>query len=154
MGWVNELVSRLTRTPWDEATQTSENSTLNKDDVTFPLDRRFYIDFTHDSTITSVLASLALPNFDETLKVPEGGKAADEARHFKTSKVVPFAARLVIEVWNCQDEWVRFKLNDAVIPLGQYRECEQRKDGMCSKASLLKALATRNDHGWWDKCRV
>ena len=152
LGWVNELVSRLTKTPWDPATQTSENSTLNLDSTTFPLDRRFYVDFTHDSTITSVLAALNLPNFDEELKVPEGGKGVDDKRNFKTSKVVPFAARLVVEVWNCEEEMVRFKLNDAVVPLGQYKECEQRKDGLCTKDRLLKALEGRNGHGWWEKC--
>ena len=155
LGWVNELVSRLTRQPWDRATQTSENATLNSDATTFPLDRRFYVDFTHDSTITSVLAALELPHFDETLHVPEGGKGVDANRHFKTSKVVPFAARFVVEVWNCSSantEMVRFKLNDAVIPLGQYSACADRKDGMCPKQDLLKALASRNSHGWWDKC--
>ncbi|KIS67246.1 uncharacterized protein UMAG_04350 [Mycosarcoma maydis] len=156
LGWVNELVSRLTRTPWKLETQTSENSTLNLDATTFPLDRRLYVDFTHDSTITSVLAALDLADFNERLDVPVDGKRVDEMRHFKTSKLVPFAARLVVELWDCADEYelVRFKLNDAVIPLGQYRDCEQRKDGMCKKESLLKALAARNHHGWWDKCRV
>ncbi|KAJ9474504.1 Repressible acid phosphatase [Pseudozyma hubeiensis] len=157
LGWVNELVSRLTKTPWNQDTQTSENSTLNLDPTTFPLDRRFYVDFTHDSTITSVLAALELPKFEEVLKVPEGGKGVDERRNFKTSKVVPFAARLVVEVWKCdaeEEELVRFKLNDAVIPLGQYRDCEDRKDGLCRKQSLLKALAGRNGKGWWDKCKV
>ncbi|SJX64807.1 related to 3-phytase A precursor [Sporisorium reilianum f. sp. reilianum] len=156
LGWVNELVSRLTRTPWDPQTQTSENATLNLDPTTFPLDRRFYIDFTHDSTITSVLAALNLPHFDEALPVPDAGHALDANRNFVTSKVVPFAARFVVEVWSCgqADEWVRFKLNDAVVPLGQYPACEQRKDGLCSKAALLRALEARNAHGWWDKCRV
>ncbi len=101
VGWVNEFVSRLTKTPWDPATQTSENSTLNMDPTTFPLDRRFYVDFTHDSTITSRAAALDLPNFDERFEVPDGGKGLDAKRNFITSKAVPFAARFVVEVWQC-----------------------------------------------------
>ncbi|EST09309.1 Histidine phosphatase superfamily, clade-2 [Kalmanozyma brasiliensis GHG001] len=154
LGWVNEFVSRLTSKPWDPAVQTSENSTLDLDATTFPLDRRFYVDFTHDSTITSVLAALDLPDFDDTFAVPDAGKGVDAKRHFITSKAVPFAARFVVEVWNCGEEWVRFKLNDAVVPLGQYKDCEKRADGLCKKESLLKALSGRNSKGWWDKCRV
>ncbi|SPO30929.1 related to 3-phytase A precursor [Ustilago trichophora] len=157
LGWVNELVSRLTRSNWDSSTQTSENATLNLDSTTFPIDRRFYIDFTHDSTITSVLASLDLPNFNEHLDVPTGGKGVDYERNFKTSKVVPFAARLVVEVWKCsqeEEDVVRLKLNDAVLPLGQFKECSDgRKDGMCKMGDFLKALKNRNSHGWWQKCR-
>lgn len=160
LGWLNELVSRLQHTPWDPATQTSENSTLNKVQTTFPIDRRFYVDFTHDSTITSVLAALNLPKFDEELKVPERGKGVTRQRNFVTSKLVPFAARFVVEVWNCGDQgeadgerdWVRFKLNDAVIPLSQYKECAERKDGLCKMKDLLKALEGRNSHGWWQRC--
>jgi hypothetical protein len=155
LGWVNELIARLEAKPWNASLQTSENSTLNADPTTFPVDRRFYVDFTHDSTITSVLAALALPHFDEVLKVPDGGKKLDANRNFKTSKVVPFAARLVLEVWQCADETsVRMKLNDAVVPLSQYTQCAQRPDGMCAKKDFLTALAQRNLQSEWQKCQA
>lgn len=155
LGWVNELITRLEAKPWNASLQTSENSTLNADPTTFPVDRRFYVDFTHDSTITSVLAALALPHFDEVLKVPDGGKKLDANRNFKTSKVVPFAARLVLEVWQCADETsVRMKLNDAVVPLSQYTQCAQRPDGMCAKKDFLTALAQRNLQSEWQKCQA
>lgn len=161
LGWVNELISRLERQPWDPNTQTSENATLNLNPATFPLDRRFYIDFTHDSTITSVLAALNLPQFDETLAVSNPNRGQ---RQFVTSKVVPFAARLSIERWNCDDasntssnsgtDWIRMKLNDAVLPLSQYKACaqESRPDGLCRLTHFLESQQPRNSLGWWDKC--
>ncbi|PWZ00413.1 phosphoglycerate mutase-like protein [Testicularia cyperi] len=161
LGWVNELVSRLERKPWDASTQTSENATLNSNPLTFPLDRRFYVDFTHDSTITSVIATLSFPQFAETL-LPENADKA--SRNFVTSKLVPFAARLVVEVWDCNndknsnssddDSWLRIKLNDAVVPLDQFPQCDKRKDGFCKLANFLAAQARRNDNKWWDRCRI
>ena len=152
VGWVNELVSRLERKPWDRSTQTSENATLNADARTFPLDRRFYVDFTHDSTITAVLAALQLPNFNARLDPA----SRDDRRGFITSQVVPFAARLILELFECsdaKDSWVRLKLNDAVVPLSQLSACERRDDGLCSLTSFLRSQERRNDHGWWDICK-
>lgn len=93
IGWVNEFLSRLKNQKWDQNLQTSENSTFNGNDRTFPVDRNFYIDFTHDSTIASVLAALQLPDFSRDLK----SDYFDTERRYKTSNIVPFAARLTCE---------------------------------------------------------
>ncbi|CEH19065.1 Multiple inositol polyphosphate phosphatase [Ceraceosorus bombacis] len=93
VGWVNELVSRLEGRPWDASTQTSENSTLNTDPLLFPLHKKFYVDFTHDSVIANVLAALELPDFAQDL--PKDKR--EPGRKYKSSTLVPFAARLVFE---------------------------------------------------------
>lgn len=50
LGWLNEFISRLTRTPWDPSTQTSENTTVNTQPDLFPVNRSFYADFAHDTS--------------------------------------------------------------------------------------------------------
>ncbi|EPQ27599.1 uncharacterized protein PFL1_04737 [Pseudozyma flocculosa PF-1] len=166
LGWLNELLARLKGEKWDRSTQTSENATLNTNDRTFPVDRRVYVDFTHDSTVTAVLAALDLPKFAE----PIDKERRQDERTFRSSNIVPFAARLVVEVWGCpstgggggaaaatagsMDKWVRLKLNDATVPLSQLKGCEERPDGLCSLAAFLETQRARNDHGWWDVCEA
>ncbi|WFD35845.1 hypothetical protein MCUN1_002713 [Malassezia cuniculi] len=171
LGWLNEFISRLTSTPWDARTQTSENSTVNSQPELFPVDRAFYADFAHDTTITAVIAAMRLAEFD---KKPE---LSNKDRAFRSSKVVPFAARMIFEVFTCPGEipqrlsrrrfnkapdmskvnlheYVRLKINDAVVPLSQLSHCDQRDDGMCLKEQFLASHADRNDQGWWDRCRA
>ncbi|KAA1126659.1 hypothetical protein PGTUg99_032098 [Puccinia graminis f. sp. tritici] len=47
-GWVEELVSRLTQQPIKNF-DSSTNSTLDSNPVTFPLDQPIYVDATHDT---------------------------------------------------------------------------------------------------------
>ena len=51
-----------------------------------------------------------------------------------------------------RDRFVRMKLNDAIVPLGQLSKCEQRADGLCSLPRFLASHADRNELGWWDRC--
>ena len=51
-GWVQELVSRLTYTPL-EIFDSSTNSTLDGDSITFPLNQPIYVDATHDAIIAA-----------------------------------------------------------------------------------------------------
>ena len=147
LGWLNEFVSRLTRTPWNARTQTSENATFNAQASTFPVDRSLYADFTHDSVLTSVLAALRLRDLQVAPKLDDAHRA------FRTSLLVPFAARMIFEVFDCAPEsFVRMKLNDAIVPLGQLSKCEQRADGLCSLPRFLASHADRNELGWWDRC--
>ncbi|CAO1626521.1 unnamed protein product [Sympodiomycopsis kandeliae] len=152
IGWVNEFLSRLQGIKWDPSTQTSENSTLASDDTTFPLNRRFYVDFTHDSVIVNVLSALNLLNFKQDLPVTR----PDPNRVFKTSQVVPFSSRLVIEKLSCgqhKQRWVRMNLNDRIIPLNQLPECEQeRKDGLCSLEKFVQSQSQRMQRVHWDRC--
>ena len=52
IGWVAELVSRLTQTPIP-VHNSSTNGTLDDDPITFPLDQSIYVDATHDTQISS-----------------------------------------------------------------------------------------------------
>ena len=48
IGWVQELVARLTKTPLTMF-DTSTNGTLDSSNITFPLDQPIYVDASHDS---------------------------------------------------------------------------------------------------------
>jgi hypothetical protein len=54
IGYVAELLARLTQTPvsiWDNQGRTSVNHTLDDDPNTFPLDRKVYVDLSHDNQV-------------------------------------------------------------------------------------------------------
>ena len=62
IGWVQELVSRLTKTPLTTF-DSSTNGTLDSSNITFPLDQPIYVDASHDTVISqseSYLRSLGL----------------------------------------------------------------------------------------------
>lgn len=140
-GWVNEMLARLTNKPWDDSLQTSENTTVNSDPSRFPTDagQRVFVDFTHDSILTSVLAALGTTQLN-TLAANSGAQAKDSNARFRTSHIVPFAARMVFERLSCGanpdqpkegEHYIRMLLNDAVVPLASIG-CENRPDGLCS----------------------
>ena len=52
IGYVQELVARLTHTPI-EIHNSSTNATLNDNPITFPLDQSLYVDATHDAVFLS-----------------------------------------------------------------------------------------------------
>lgn len=155
-------MSRLTRTPWDATTQTSENITLNSNPITFPVDRKFYADFTHDSVIAGVISALNLPDFTVPLPI----MTPDVNRKYITSNIVPFGARLVFEEISCSNveeaelgkqkletgSFIRMFLNEAIIDLHQLKDCQNRKDGMCSRDEFISSLARRNDWADWKNC--
>jgi hypothetical protein len=150
-----QFMSRLTQTSWNDATQTTENRTLNSNPITFPVDRSFYADFTHDSTIAGIVAALNLQDFSVPLPV----HSPDPNRKYKTSNIVPYAARLIFEEISCAEsevkgktELIRLLLNEAIIDLHQLKGCSSREDGMCNRGEFIKALEGRNQWSDWSNC--
>lgn len=179
VGWVNEFMARLTKTPWNESTITSENSTFNNDPQTFPIDRRFYADFSHDSVLTNVLAALNLEEFNQPLDLHR----PDPRRKFRTSTIAPYAGRFVFEEILCEkpkqdiharwfgkgsgsgsrpvkdlqiddgnEHLIRLLINEAIVDLHQLKGCDSRPDGMCQRDQFIRALAGRNEWAQWNKC--
>lgn len=56
VGYVNEVLARLTSQPVQDTTQT--NTTLDTNDETFPLEKGIYADFTHDNTSARFFPSI------------------------------------------------------------------------------------------------
>ncbi|KAK7059648.1 histidine phosphatase superfamily [Favolaschia claudopus] len=157
VGYTNELLARLTRSPVKD--HTSTNVTLNSDPATFPLNRTIYVDFTHDSILIAVYHALGLfptHKLDTTQPDPE--------RSWRTSDIMTFSSRMVVEKLSCDtsargriksQSYIRIMANEMVQPLafcgakdkGPWR-------GMCKFEAFLKSqkYARKNGKGDWEKC--
>ncbi|KAF5686720.1 3-phytase A [Fusarium circinatum] len=121
VGYVNELVSRLTRKPVNDHTTT--NRTLDANPATFPLDRALYADFSHDNTMVSIFSAMGL--YNSTSKLPKHHIVpAIRAHGYSSAWVVPFAARMYVEKLECGatseekgEEYVRVLINDRVMEM-------------------------------------
>lgn len=148
VGYVNELLARLTGLPVDDHTNT--NRTLDSDAATFPLDRRVYADFSHDNDISGVLAALGLYNKTRPLSDTTRESTA-ETFGYSAAWTVPFAARLYVEKLACihEGEYVRIIVNDRVHPL---EFCGGDKYGRCSLSRFVKSQSFARSGGLWDQC--
>jgi hypothetical protein len=151
VGYVNELLARLTRTPVRDATQT--NATLDADARTFPLGRAVYADFSHDNEMVAVYAALGL--FPETDAGMDPARPREE-RAWAVSRLVPFSGRMVVERLACEGEgwekgaYVRVLVDDAVQPLAF---CGG-KQGVCGLEAFVESqgYARENGRGDFKKC--
>ena len=65
--------------------------------------------------------------------------------------MVPFAANLVGQVVSCpaangtgdKEPYIRFILNDGVVPLTGVSHCEENKDGLCPLGNFVEGLRER-----------
>jgi len=150
VGYVNELLARLTGHPVQDATQT--NRTLDSSPVTFPLDRTFYADFSHDNQMISIYGALGLFVQPHDLDPTE----PNAMRTWLDSKLVPFSARMITEKLYCTDikgtgEYVRIFVNDALQPLPF---CRGTGNGMCTLQDFVESqqYARKNGAGDWELC--
>jgi hypothetical protein len=155
VGYVNELLARLTGTPVVDHTQT--NTTLDADPATFPLGRALYADFSHDNQIAAILAALGLfdvPPLNTTAAPP----TPQPAGAYVTSRLVPFSGRLVTERLRCAGApgrapgaYVRMFVNDAKQPLPF---CGGGHDGLCALDSFVRSqnYSQSGGAGDWEKC--
>lgn len=131
MGWVGEFSDRLAKKPF-EGPITSQNGTVDSNATYFPLDQPVFVDFTHDTVLMAILTTLNMTQFDGTMDVHH----PDPHRIFRASRVTPFGARLVFEVMECAEgetttDYIRTKINEAIIPLNEDQGCTKRSDGLC-----------------------
>lgn len=172
-GYVNELFARLTST--DVHLGAAINSTLDTDSETFPLDKRFYVDFSHDNNMVPILTTLGLLKENDLRSEPEAGdipaykwvllSRASPVRlltstvlslRFIVSHTVPFAGRFVFERLAAPDgsHYVRVLVNDAVVPL-DITGCGPLgvKYGLCELEAFVKYRAdyTMAEPSAWDE---
>lgn len=151
VGYVNELISRLTGKPVDD--DTSTNSTLDTSPETFPLDRKLYADFSHDNDMTSIYGAMGLYNSTDPLSVTHR-TAPREAGGYSAAWTVPFAGRMYVEKMQCSseeggEEFVRVLMNDRVVALPN---CEADALGRCKLGDFVEGLSFARDGGQWDQC--
>lgn len=152
IGWVNEMIRRIEKKPFDYSTISSENSTFDADKEYFPLNQNIYVDFTHDSVIASVVAALDFKQFSKSM--PRDGPEAGET-YYSTSKLTPFAARLAVEIIECEDEqddFIHFTLNQRTVPLDtrKYGSGYRKNDGWAKLGSWLSGISDRNEMAAWN----
>jgi len=151
VGWVNELLARLTERPVED--NTSTNRTLDGSDEYFPLGRGLYADFSHDNEMMSVLGALGvyegvrMPNVTKSGPTRNGG--------FSSSWAVPFAARVYVEKMKCSrssgdgEELVRILVNDRVVPV---KGCPSDDLGRCPLSKFVESMEFSRQGGRWDLC--
>ncbi|KAK6353497.1 hypothetical protein TWF696_005460 [Orbilia brochopaga] len=140
VGYVNELIGRLTKSEVKDATSTNKT-------VIGPVDRKLYADFSHDNTMVSVFAALQLFKGVPTLST-QRIEATDK---FNLADLVPFASRMYVEKLQCKgqkDELVRVLINDRVMKL----QCPEKKYGGCSVTDFVNGLEFARKGGNWDQC--
>ncbi|KAL1940035.1 hypothetical protein VTO73DRAFT_9370 [Trametes versicolor] len=146
VGYINELIARLTAQNVSDHTQT--NSTLDASPDTFPLNRTLYADFSHDNQMVAIFSAMGLFN----QSAPLDPTSPDPARTFLVNKIVPFSARMVVERLDCGGaQSVRLLVNDAVQPL---EFCGADASGVCTLDAFVESQAyARNDgEGDFEKC--
>ncbi|KAK7029516.1 NAPDH-dependent diflavin reductase [Paramarasmius palmivorus] len=150
VGYVNELLARLTSTPVNDSTQT--NHTLDDSPATFPLNRTIYADFSHDNQMIPIYAVLGL--FPQ--KTALDPTKPDPSRTWRASELVPFAGRMVVEKLECaKQEFVRIFVNDALQPLEFCRSDDQTSpQGLCTLEAFIESqeYARSGGNGDFEKC--
>ncbi|KAF2241260.1 acid phosphatase [Trematosphaeria pertusa] len=149
VGYVNELLARLTQTPVQDHTNT--NQTLDADPATFPLDRKAYADFSHDNDMSAIFAALGLYNSTTPLS-NTSIEDTTATNGFSAAWTVPFAARMYVEKLSCEDaqeEYVRVIMNDRVVPL---EFCGSDEAGRCSLSAFVESQSFARGGGNWDQC--
>ncbi|BGP15519.1 hypothetical protein JCM10213_006581 [Rhodosporidiobolus nylandii] len=143
LGYLEELVSRLEKkliTNWDSNT----NSTLDGNNVTFPLDQSVYADAAHEVAIADALTALNLTALQEIVPTDR----LSTTHSYRASRIVPFATVLQIQVLECEPsvptKQIRFIVNDAVIPIhDSYEGCSEDPNGLCALDTVVAALKKR-----------
>lgn len=148
VGYINELIARLTGQPVKDATQT--NRTLDSSPETFPLHRSLYADFSHDNQMIAIYAAMGLFNISAHPPNPSGPPLP--GRIWRANALVPFSSRMVTERLSCGKEtMVRIFVNDALQPL---EFCGAGPDGLCDVDAFVKSqrFARNNGDGDFEMC--
>ncbi|CEP59974.1 histidine phosphatase family protein LALA0_S01e00166g [Lachancea lanzarotensis] len=81
------------------------------------LDNKVWLSFTHDTNLINYLTAIGL--FDDGLKLPADHIPFRQSSYHR-SWMVPLGARIYTQLYQCGNEsYVRYVVNDAVIPLEQ-----------------------------------
>jgi len=150
IGFVNELIARMTGNPVNDCTNT--NSTLDHSETTFPIGKTsLYADFSHDNDISGIFAALGLYNTTNPPSTKQR-QSVQELGGYAASWTVPFASRTYFEKMRCegeQEEFVRILVNDRVMPL---KTCGGDELGRCTLSKFVDSLSFARSGGNWDKC--
>jgi hypothetical protein len=151
VGYVNELIARMTNSPVKD--ETSTNRTLDENPETFPIDKKhtLFADFSHDNDMMNIFSAFGLYNATKPLSNTTF-QSPEKTDGFSASWAVPFAARAYFEKLQCEgekEEMVRVIVNDRVMPL---ETCGGNSDGLCKLSKFVESLSFARSGGFWGKC--
>lgn len=154
VGFVNELISRLTNTPVQD--HTSTNSTLDSNPATFPFSSqtKLYADFSHDNDLTGIFSALGLYSSINSPSSMLSNTTIEEVGitgGYSAAWTVPFAARMYVEKMRCEgaeEELVRVVVNDRVVETG----CGGDELGRCTLGKFVENLGFAKSGGDWASC--
>lgn len=150
VGFVNELIARMTNASVIDISTT--NTTLDTNPATFPIgpDHPLFVDFSRDFDITSILFALNFydfPPLSNTTITPEY-----EVDGYSAAWTVPFAARVDLEKMQCKgqsEELVRVVVNGRVVPLVG---CGADRLGRCGLNEFVTGLKFARGGGRFADC--
>jgi len=151
VGYVQELIARLTHTPI-ATHNSSTNSTLNDNPITFPLDNALYVDATHEVVVLHVITALNLTNFAASGPLPVDHIPKD--RPFSSSELASFATNMQFQLLSCTstpEPQIRIIINDGVTPLTGIAGCPENEHGMCPVQTFVaaqKKIISETDWDW------
>ncbi|KAJ7302728.1 acid phosphatase [Mycena albidolilacea] len=146
IGYVQELVSRLTKTRITDF-NTTVNGSIVSSDVLFPFGQPIYVDATHDTVISAIVTAMNI-----TALAAEGPLPIDkipENHVYIINNIAPFASNLVGQVLSCPapanttSSYIRWILNDAVLPLSGVAGCNANSEGLCPLPSFIAGMQQR-----------
>ncbi|KAJ7456109.1 histidine phosphatase superfamily [Mycena latifolia] len=144
IGWVQELVSRLTQTRITDF-DTTVNGSIVSSPVTFPFAQPIYVDATHDTVVSAIITALNFTTLATNGPLPTDSIPANQT--YFASKITPFGANLVGQVLSCPASdtptHIRWVLNDAVVPLTGIAGCKHNEDGLCELESFVAGMKQR-----------
>jgi len=151
VGFTNELIARMTNQAVND--HTSTNSTLDNSNVTFPLGRKLYADFSHDNDMTAIFSAMGL--YNNIAPLPNNTIVeAEDVGGYSAAWTAPFASRAYFEKLQCRgepEELVRIIVNDRVQVL---KQCGGDRLGRCKLSAFVESLAFARSGGLWDQCYV
>ncbi|KXN83922.1 3-phytase A [Leucoagaricus sp. SymC.cos] len=144
IGYVQELVSRLTRTRITEF-KTSVNQSIVSSETLFPLNQPIYVDATHDTILSAIYVAMNFTNFIRSGPLPT--EHIPENLSYETVTVNPFGVNLIGQVLSCPASGtpthIRWIINDGVVPLIGINGCKSNKDGMCEIGTFIDGMKQR-----------
>ncbi|KAF7341312.1 Acid phosphatase [Mycena venus] len=108
IGWVQELVSRLTQTPITEFASTV-NGTIVGSNVTFPLSQPIFADATHDTVISAIVVAMNFTSLAATGPLP--GTHIPTNRSYIVNQISPFGSNMVGQVLSCPASSLFFRFH-------------------------------------------
>ncbi|KAJ4488333.1 phosphoglycerate mutase-like protein [Lentinula aciculospora] len=144
IGWVQELVSRLTQTQITTFDSTV-NGTLVSSNITFPLYQPIYVDATHDTVISAILPAMNFTSLAAGGPLPLDHIPKNHT--YKVREISPFASQLVGQVLSCPASdtptHIRWLLNDGVLPQSGIKGCGDDPDGLCELETFIAGMKQR-----------